>query len=131
MLALFFAQVAVAADLEVHVSLPDAEPVWAIMRDVTPGATKEFVVDDARGKTYRVKTIVQDGADPGAWRVAFEVRSQKNRRSSPELVTAPVMQSRTGELAQFTFGGQVPVPNAHEVYVFHGTTIDWIVSDGT
>jgi hypothetical protein len=130
MLALLLAQVAVAADFEMHVSAPGAKPVWATIRDVAPGATKEFVVDGPRGKDYLVKATVLDGADEGAWRIAFDVRSTKGRRSTPEIVAAPVMQSPTGELAQFIIGGTAPVPGAQDVYVFHGTTIDWIVRDG-
>ena len=124
MLALFLAQVAVAADFEMHLSAPGAKPVWATSRDVAPGATKEFVVDGPRGKHYLVKATVLDGADEGAWRVAFDVRAKKGRRSTPEVVVAPVMQSRTGELAQFIIGGTAPVQSAQDVHEFHGTTIE-------
>ena len=129
MLALFLTQVAVAADFEMHVSAPDAKPVWAIVRDVAPGATKEFVIDGPRGKDYLVKATVLDGAADGAWRVGFDVRSKKGGHSTPELVAAPVMEARSGELAQFIIGGTVPVEGERDVYEFHGTTIDWIVSD--
>jgi hypothetical protein len=122
-----------AEDLQVHIAIPGAQPVWAVFQNVAVGSRHEAYFSVDRRSRYRLTAEVREPSDGFDWRVAFDLSADRSRGRGKvaewELVLRPTMQAHTNELGQFTLGNTEPILDSDPiVYAFRGYTIDWVVT---
>lgn len=120
-----------AADMQIHVRLAGMEPVFTTIHDVAPGSVQHIEFPGQGRTRYALDTRVEQPSDGYDWRVKFQISSMEvhgKRRSERKVLTQPTMMTHSNELAQFLQGGTETVSVDPLVEVFHGMSIDWIVS---
>lgn len=103
--SLLFAS-ASAADLDVELSLPEADPVRVVLADVADGPMPGLLVQARDGSTYRVGTELRSGA-PDQHQVAFVIESlqtDRKGRVQTTLVAQPTLNVLTNQEAEFGVG---------------------------
>lgn len=120
---------AFASELEVHVQVPGAAPVWVTVPDVGPGAGHRVEFPGAKGAKYALAIDVQSH-EGDVWQVGFDLAelASRGRGAGATSIAKPVMKAPTDTVALFSMGRTTPLVGADpQVFRFDGYQIDWIV----
>lgn len=95
-----------AADLDVELEIPNAEPVQVTFADVQDGRLPGLLVETATGETFRCTTAVSTPT-AGQHEVAFRIEKievDRKGRTQATLVAQPTLLVATNQQAEMRVG---------------------------